>query len=360
MPLHVWLPEAHPAAPSHVSALMSGVMIKMGDLRAAARAHLPRRRRRRGGAGCWSAPARRRRPRRAVRPGAARPQAAARLPQRREHRHHRARPRPRPGRRSPPAAPAWRSSASPGALLHVLNHALFKGLLFLGAGAVLHADRHPGPRPPRRPAHAACRVTGATFLVGAAAISGLPPLNGFVSELLLYLGAFGHATGAGPALAVPALTAVVALALIGGLAAACFAKAFGIVFLGEPRAEDAARRARAGRAMRRRWWCWPRPARRSGSRRRRCWRWSCARCSQLGGGARRAAARRADGGRAARPRRRAARGGRGWRCSSRALALLRRRLLRGREVREARDVGLRLRARRRRACSTPPRRSPSR
>ena len=73
-----------------------------------------------------------------------------------------------------------------GGLLHVVNHAVFKSLLFLGAGSVLHAtgtgelDRLGGLLR-RMP------VTGATFLVGAAAISGLPPLNGFVSEFLIYL-----------------------------------------------------------------------------------------------------------------------------------------------------------------------------
>ena len=75
-----------------------------------------------------------------------------------------------------------------GGLLHVVNHAVFKSLLFLGAGSVLHAtgtgelDRLGGLLK-RMP------VTGATFLIGAAAISGLPPLNGFVSEFLIYLGA---------------------------------------------------------------------------------------------------------------------------------------------------------------------------
>jgi NADH:ubiquinone oxidoreductase subunit 5 (subunit L)/multisubunit Na+/H+ antiporter MnhA subunit len=79
--------------------------------------------------------------------------------------------------------------------------------------------------------------TAATFLVGAAAISGLPPLNGFVSEFLIYAGAFGSlgASGLGTACAV----VIVGLGLIGGLAAACFTKAFGIIFLGEPRSEHA-------------------------------------------------------------------------------------------------------------------------
>jgi NADH:ubiquinone oxidoreductase subunit 5 (subunit L)/multisubunit Na+/H+ antiporter MnhA subunit len=79
--------------------------------------------------------------------------------------------------------------------------------------------------------------TGAAFLVGAAAICGLPPLNGFVSEFLIYLGAFHGSAALSGANAVASLFAILALALIGGLALACFAKAFGIIFLGEPRGE---------------------------------------------------------------------------------------------------------------------------
>jgi NADH:ubiquinone oxidoreductase subunit 5 (subunit L)/multisubunit Na+/H+ antiporter MnhA subunit len=92
-------------------------------------------------------------------------------------------------------------------------------------------------------------------MVGAAAISGLPPLNGFVSEFLIYLGAMAgltdqsHVAPAGPLMSV---LVVGGLALIGGLAAACFTKAFGIVFLGEARSTEAAQAHEAGAAMR-----WP-------------------------------------------------------------------------------------------------------
>jgi formate hydrogenlyase subunit 3/multisubunit Na+/H+ antiporter MnhD subunit len=124
-----------------------------------------------------------------------------------------------------------------GALLHVLNHAFFKGLLFLGAGAVAHATGtreidHLGGLLKRMP------WTAGTFLVGAVAISGLPPLNGFVSEFLIYLGAFRGFVSADTTAAVPLLCVIAGLALIGALAAACFTKAFGIVFLGEPRSEE--------------------------------------------------------------------------------------------------------------------------
>jgi hydrogenase-4 component B len=123
-----------------------------------------------------------------------------------------------------------------GGLLHVLNHAVFKSLLFFGAGAVSHAT---GTRDMDLLGGLMTRMphTGLAFGIGAAAICGLPPLNGFVSEFLVYLGAFGVVARA-DALGIPmagGLIALTALGLIGGLAAACFAKVFGIVFLGEPR-----------------------------------------------------------------------------------------------------------------------------
>jgi formate hydrogenlyase subunit 3/multisubunit Na+/H+ antiporter MnhD subunit len=136
-----------------------------------------------------------------------------------------------------------------GGLLHVVNHALFKGLLFLGAGAVLHAT---GTRDMERLGGLLKRMpwTGFSFLIGAVAISGLPPLNGFISEFLIYLGAFHGVTTLGRSLVVPALGVIAGLALIGGLAAACFAKAFGIVFLGESRSTHTAHAHETGAAMR--------------------------------------------------------------------------------------------------------------
>jgi NADH:ubiquinone oxidoreductase subunit 5 (subunit L)/multisubunit Na+/H+ antiporter MnhA subunit len=78
-------------------------------------------------------------------------------------------------------------------------------------------------------------MTAATFAVGSVAICGLPPLNGFVSEFLIYLGALKEMTLARADSSLPALAILGGLALIGGLAVACFTKAFGTVFLGEPR-----------------------------------------------------------------------------------------------------------------------------
>jgi hydrogenase-4 component B len=129
--------------------------------------------------------------------------------------------------------PAWAVLGFGGGLLHVVNHALFKALLFLGAGSVIHAT---GTREMDRMGGLLKHLprTAGTFLVGSVAICGLPPLNGFVSEWLLYLGLLGPASERGP-LATGAAGAAAALALIGGLALACFVKAFGAVFLGVPR-----------------------------------------------------------------------------------------------------------------------------
>ncbi len=128
-----------------------------------------------------------------------------------------------------------------GALLHVLNHALFKGLLFLSAGAVIQATgtgnlERLGGLARKTP------VNAALFLIAAVSICGLPPFNGFVSEWLLYGSLFSGATSASLWSAGASAMGAVALALMGGLALACFAKVFGVVFLGEPR--DAALRPR--------------------------------------------------------------------------------------------------------------------
>jgi hydrogenase-4 component B len=124
-----------------------------------------------------------------------------------------------------------------GALLHVLNHATFKALLFLGAGSVIHAA---GTREIDLMGGLSRRMpyTALLFGIGAVAICGLPPLNGFVSELFIYLGFFTAIQAQGGAAAFSAL-ATPALALIGGLAIACFVKVSGVVFLGNPRSAEA-------------------------------------------------------------------------------------------------------------------------
>lgn len=134
------------------------------------------------------------------------------------------------------------------AMFHTLNHAIFKCLLFLGAGSVLHST---GTRNMEemggliRP----MPVTAFCFLIGAVAISGLPPLNGFVSEWLTYqslLAGFG-ATGGLTRILFPLAGSM--LALTGALAAACFVKAFAITFLALPRGVQSASVSEAPRSM---------------------------------------------------------------------------------------------------------------
>jgi len=143
----------------------------------------------------------------------------------------------------------WAAFALAAALLHTLNHAIFKALLFLGAGAFektvgsLEIDRLGGLL--RRMPWA-----GGAFLIGAMAIAGLPPLNGFASEwltlqVLLHVSAAGGiATGLAGAAALAALASTAALAVF------CFVKVSGLVLLGRPRRHGAAAAVDAPRAMR--------------------------------------------------------------------------------------------------------------
>ncbi len=239
MPLHVWLPEAHPAAPSHVSALMSGVMIKTGIyglMRAFTFLGTPP---------LWWGWG-------LVAIGLSSGVlgvlfALAQHDLKRLLAYHSVENIGIIALGLGVGLLGMSTGSAVlmvlgfgGALLHVLNHALFKGLLFLGAGAVVHGTGtreidHLGGLLKRMP------WTAAAFLIGAVAISGLPPLNGFLSEFLIFFGAFkGGISTSGP-VAVPLLAVIAGLALIGGLAVACFTKAFGIVFLGEPRSEHVSR-----------------------------------------------------------------------------------------------------------------------
>ncbi len=125
-----------------------------------------------------------------------------------------------------------------GGLLHVLNHSLFKSLLFFNSGSVYHAMHtrnieQMGGLMKKMP------HTAILFLIGALAISGLPPFNGFISEYLIYIGMFKSLSAANLIQSIIVLGSIVGLALIGGLAIFCFTKAFGIVFLGEARSERA-------------------------------------------------------------------------------------------------------------------------
>lgn len=238
MPMHIWLPEAHAAAPSHVSAVMSGVGIKMG-IYGLVRVlslfgHVPQA----FGttllvAGIVSSIL-----------GVA--FALAQHDLKRLLAYHSienigiivtglgigviAQAH---------GQPLLALLGYAGALLHVWNHGLFKALLFLSAGAAIHAAH---TREIDRMGGLARRMpwTAGAFLVGAAAITGLPPLNGFVSEWLLYFAGFRSITHTGQDAVLFLVFVVPALAFTGALALACFVKAFGSVFLGTPRTKTAA------------------------------------------------------------------------------------------------------------------------
>jgi hydrogenase-4 component B len=235
MPLHVWLPSAHAAAPSHVSALMSGVLIKMGIYGLVrVTSLLPNLPLEWGGvvlalgvvSGVLGVVF-----------------AISQHDLKRLLAYHSienigiivmglglALIGRSVGRAD------WVILGLSGALLHVWNHALFKALLFLSAGSVIHATHtreidHLGGLAKTMPRTSLC------FLVGAVAICGLPPLNGFVSEFLIYLGLFGTLGSEEDHAFAAAAFAAPALALIGALAVACFVKVYGAVFLGTARSE---------------------------------------------------------------------------------------------------------------------------
>ena len=123
-------------------------------------------------------------------------------------------------------------------LFHLINHAMFKGLLFLGAGSVLYATGTRnmevlGGLQKLMPTTAMC------FLIGSLAISAIPPLNGFVSEWFTYQGMITAAMNNGGVIMAVCAFGVVMLAITGALAVTCFVKAFGVTFLGAPRSEAA-------------------------------------------------------------------------------------------------------------------------
>ncbi|MDP4199911.1 MAG: proton-conducting transporter membrane subunit [Bacteroidota bacterium] len=143
---------------------------------------------------------------------------------------------------------SWGQLALAGALLHVWNHGLFKSLLFLSAGSTVHAT---GTREMSRLGGLWRMMpwTASLFGLGAVAISGLPPLNGFVSEWLIYLGLFDATLARGPS-AWAAIPAAILLGMTAALALACFAKVCGVVFLGAPRSQAAANAHESGPGMR--------------------------------------------------------------------------------------------------------------
>jgi hydrogenase-4 component B len=249
IPLHIWLPQAHPAAPSHVSALMSGVMIKLG-IYGLVRVGFD-----------WLSPAPSWWGRTLLLAGVISAVlgvlyamidsdlkrvlayssienvgiillgvGAAMLFQ------------------------SWHlaslaSLALIASLYHTLNHAVFKSLLFMGAGAVLSTTHSRnmddlGGLMKRMP------WTAVFFLIGSVAIAGLPPFNGFISEWLTFQSLLLSFQIPGRATNLVFVVSVAALALTSGLAAACFIRAFGISFLALPRSEKAGHAREVGFSMR--------------------------------------------------------------------------------------------------------------
>jgi formate hydrogenlyase subunit 3/multisubunit Na+/H+ antiporter MnhD subunit len=237
VPFHVWLPEAHPAAPSHVSALMSGVMIKMGlygMLRVLTFLGQP--------APWWGL----------TLSGLGLLTGlvgiALALQQRDIKRvlaYSSIENMGLIGLALGVGLWGWSSHlplvAALGftaAFLHVWNHALMKGLMFFAAGSVLHGTSTKdmeklGGLMKRMP------WTASAMMVGAVAIAGLPPLNGFVSEWLIYLGLLRCGFATHDSQTLVAFFTIGLVALIGGLAMVAFVRLTGITLLGSPRSEAA-------------------------------------------------------------------------------------------------------------------------
>jgi len=248
IPFHIWLPAAHPVAPSNISALLSGIVIKTG-IYGMARIFLDSL----GGVPSWAGLL-------VLIVGVVSAVLGV-LYALMEHDLKRLLAYHSIENigiilMGLGAALIFRVAGHPllagvaliAAMFHTLNHAIFKCLLFLGAGSVLHST---GTRNMEemggliRP----MPVTAFCFLIGAVAISGLPPLNGFVSEWLTYqslLAGFG-ATGGLTRILFPLAGSM--LALTGALAAACFVKAFGITFLALPRGAASRNAHEAPRTM---------------------------------------------------------------------------------------------------------------
>ena len=243
---HVWLPEAHAAAPSHVSALMSGSLVTLGVYGLARVGQLGR-----AGAGFGVALM-------VLGAAGALLGIALALVQRDLKRvlaystvenmglvllglglgfWSRAHGEPRI------AALAFAA-----ALLHVWNHAAMKGLLFLSAGGVVHAT---GTRDLERTGGLLRRMpwSGGTMLVGAVAIAGLPPLAGFSGEWLLYRALSATAVDGTPATGLAAIGGAAVLALTAGLALLCFVRLAGVALLGTARSAEAAAAHEAPPAM---------------------------------------------------------------------------------------------------------------
>ena len=237
IPLHIWLPEAHPAAPSHVSALMSGVMIKIGIygvLRTMMFLGHPAN---------WWGPL-------LMLIGIAGAVIGVLLAL---------------FQSDIKRALAYSSIENigiiilafgvglcgitsghmlvamlgfAGGLLHIWNHTMMKGLMFFSAGSILHGSGYKniemlGGLMKRMP------QTGSAMLIGALCLSAVPPLNGFVSEWLIYMAMLNGALGFSGGSRIGMIIAIGIMALVGGLAMICFVRLIGIALLGEGRSNGA-------------------------------------------------------------------------------------------------------------------------
>jgi formate hydrogenlyase subunit 3/multisubunit Na+/H+ antiporter MnhD subunit len=252
VPLHVWLPRAHPEAPSHVSALMSAAMVNLGlygvlrvgfDLLG-------------GGPRWWwllvlavgvlSALYG------VLQAGAATDLKRLLAYSTTENLGLVFIAVGAAGMFAATGDAQLASLLMMAAVLHTVNHAAFKTLLFLGAGAVL---RNTGLRDLDKMGGLARRMpaTAVLFGLGALGASGLPPGNGFVSEWLMLQGLIHSLSGSGEpdvAVAIAMPVAVGAVALTAGLGVAMFVKAFGVGFLARPRSEEAMAAAEVPRSLR--------------------------------------------------------------------------------------------------------------
>lgn len=145
--------------------------------------------------------------------------------------------------------PALAGLALLAGVYHMLNHAMFKGLLFLGAGSVLYSTGTRNMEKMGGLVHA-MPVTAMCFLIGSLAISAIPPLNGFVSEWFTYQAMFSAAFMGDVMIRTFAAFAAVALAITGALAVTCFVKAYGVTFLGAGRSEAATQAKEVPASMR--------------------------------------------------------------------------------------------------------------
>ena len=239
VPLHVWLPRAHPAAPSHVSALMSGVMIKLGvyGLLRVTSDFLGT------GPAWWGGLVL------AVGSLSALGGVLYALTENDLKRLLAYSSVENVGViflgigaalvLQSYGLPALAMVGFGAALLHTVNHACFKTLLFLAAGNVLHGA-HTRNMEQMGGLIKGMPVTAMAFLIGSAAAAALPPLNGFASEWMVFQALLSGAQIPKPEVAIGSPLAVGVLALTSGLAAATFVKAFGISFLAMPRSDAAA------------------------------------------------------------------------------------------------------------------------